>query len=316
MLDDNNVLDQFYVRDHLNEYMAAVDLVLKLPAAALVKPSQAKITKLIWVGEDGCSNLDFIKLWLDQAKTTLKIPVLLVDNLKTAWLDKNTLVVLKPSWHNTEKFNTLYKIATKSAQVVSPASLTDNWLWQPLNLLKQRKVVSQAEYSRLVSSLDSARQWAAKQYSPDVSVSKNLAKQLALFAVGKTAVFTSTHEQLVLSNRFVENLRIDARNLAFSEELFAQMDRLKWGWSSHPVDKPYATFVVKYNYSLAEKNLLKERSRQLSGLLPASQEVNVKAETLIEAALKADALAYYMATYLAVLNKRSLKPHKYDSDDY
>ncbi|MGI6612224.1 MAG: SIS domain-containing protein [Candidatus Nanosyncoccaceae bacterium] len=309
MLDDNNVLDQFYVRDHLNEYMASVEQMAKLPAAELVKPSQAKITKLIWVGEDGASNLDMIKAWLDGTRTTLKIPVMLTSSLRPSWLDKNTLVIFKPDWQDSQKQIDLYKVATKSAQVVAPDSIIKSWLWQPLSLLKQRRVISQAEYRRLVEALVAAAQWADKQYGPGVSVSKNLAKQLALYAVGKTAVFTSTHEQMALSNRFVENIRIDAHNLAFSEELFTQMDRLKWGWSSHPIEKPFATFVVRYDYSATESKLLKERSRQLSGLMPASQEINIKADSLIQAILKADALAYYMATYLAVLNKRSLRPY-------
>lgn len=313
MLDDNNVLDQFYVREHLGEYMTAINQVAKLPVAKLVKPSQAKITKLIWVGEDGVSNLDVIKLWLDGARTTLESPVIMLSDLQQSWLNKNTLVIFKPTWRDTKRRDELYKMAVNSAQVVALDSMSESWLWQPLNLLKQRKVINQAEYQRLIKSLTAAAEHAAKRYGPDVSIATNLAKQLALYAVGKTAVFTSAYGQMALSNRFVENLRIDARNLAFSEELFAQIDRLKWGWSSHPIEKPFATFIVKHNCSGAESRLIKERSRQLSGLMPASQEVNIKADNLTEASIKADALAYYMATYLAVLNKHSLKPCSFDN---
>ena len=63
MLDDNNVLDQFYVRDHLNEYMASVEQMANYPLLSWLS-SQAKITKLI-CGWRWCLWPWYDKIWLD-----------------------------------------------------------------------------------------------------------------------------------------------------------------------------------------------------------------------------------------------------------
>ncbi len=309
MLDDDNVLNQFYVHERVKLYGEGLDELISVSSAKLAKSSRAKINKAIIVSENSGLGARFLQLWLNQAKNNLQLPAVVVSELKRSWLDKNTLVIFDYQWLDKKRYQKLYKLACEVSQVVVP--IEGSWFWSIVHLFGELKVVGQVDIKRLSQTVPSVVEWGHKCYRPGITVDKNLAKQLALFAVGKTAVFTSTLEQTLLGEQFIERLRCIARNLAFGEELFSQAERLKWGWSSHPVDKPFATFVVKYNYSNFEERLLVERSRQMSGLLPASRVIEIEASNLIEATLKADALAYYMATYLAVLNKRSLKPDRF-----
>lgn len=325
MLDDNNVLDQFFVREYLRGLGEDIekfqfpkpDLTYDDPKkVAEVKDTgvsdkkdskkpKVEIKKLIIVTEDGAKSYASIKTWLDTSRTSLSCPVVLSDDLNSAWLDEQTLVLFEQvTWFWQERVDKLRALAHKKAQV----AYVRHGFSALLGALLEFGVISKLSSKKFREILQKSYAQAWKEMGPSRSLAKNLAKQTALFIAGKTAVSTSNVAGMPMAESFALQIRQLACNLAFSEELMWQMTQGKWGWSSHPVEKPFATFVLKYDFSPAEEHLLKERARQLSGLMPASKILEIKAENYLEALVQADLMAHFVASYLAVLNKKVL-PH-------
>lgn len=308
MLDDENVLNQFHVRDYLAKNAellteACTELRQLATDTSEKKTPKGGITKLFVVAEDGGRFYHWLKIWLEDAKTELIQPVFLGSNVKSSWLDAQSLVLVDELWFDQARLESLQKrmrkLPVKFDSVVRsfPGVLVR---------LAENKIISPTMLRRSIKLLKQTYQEIDESCNPEVSVARNFAKQLALFAVGKTAVFTTTDKNQSLADSFVYYWRNTAHNLAFTEELAEQMISGNAGWSSHPVEKPFATFTVKYNFSPVAEQLIKTRSRELSGLMPASRDIEIIAENALAAAIKADFLANYSAAYLAVLNKQVL----------
>lgn len=329
MLDDDNVLNQFYVRDFLREYKNEASRILaqltewasgqkqslaEAKTYGWTTKSKVAYERLVIVAEDGAVKYRGLKLWLDKIKTTLKLPVILTNKLEDKVLTNKTLVLAEETWFDEVRGRNLVKEALKH-KVPTFGTLrgADN-LSETLFCLVASGVVSLAQVRKFFRTQAEILAWADTQFGPELSVARNFAKQSALFMVGKTVIFTTTYENQALAEIFVSQTRCLAHNLAFSEELVEQMKGGRAGWLSHPVEKPFATFAIEYDFSKTEKDLLKQRERQLSGLMPVSRVVKIEAENRWQAALKAEAMATYVAAYLAVLNKRSLKAYSIDDN--
>lgn len=308
MLDDENVLNQFHVRTHLAktaEQLTEACAGLRQLATDLStkKALKSGFDKLFIIAEDGGRFYQWLRVWLGEIKTELVQPIFLGSDVKKGWLDAKSLVLIDELWFDQAKLDNLRQKLQKS-----PAKHDSVVRSFPgvLVRLAENEIISPTMLRRSYKQLGQIHQEIYTAYAPEVSVAHNFAKQLALFAVGKTAVFTTTDENQFLVDSFIYCWRTKACNLAFGEELIEQMLGGNLGWSSHPVEKPFATFILKYNFSALTEQLVKKRSRELSGFMPASREIVVTAENSLTAAVKADLLANYSAIYLAVLNKQVL----------
>lgn len=317
MLDDENVLNQFYVRDflRLNQKLAQQALAdfetrlkdyrktsQEVPAASMQDSKSKKFDRLWIVAEDGARQYQALRFCLAAVKTGLTAPINLSWTCDDKYLDDKSLVLIDTSWFDQNALGFNRKRVQKSRATLIQIS---GWL-DALFYLVVFGVLSSASVRKILQSQIKAWVWGAEQMGPSLSLAHNSAKQNALFLVGKTAVFTSNSSSQVLADVFLSRVRQIAHNLAFSEDLVEQMNGANLGWSSHPVDKPFATFVIKYKFSASEEALIKQRTRQLSGLMPASRSIEIEAEDQISALFRTEVMATYLASYLAVLNKRVL----------
>ena len=138
---------------------------------------------------------------------------------------------------------------------------------------------------------------------PSVPSGDNLAKQLAGKLVGKSVVVYSGPKLFPAANKWKICVNENAKTVAWTNQLPEFNHNEFIGWSSHPIEKPYA--IVDLRSNLEHPRVQKRfevTERLLSGMRPAPNVVEVKGETLIKQLLWAVSLGGFTTLYLAVLN--------------
>lgn len=143
----------------------------------------------------------------------------------------------------------------------------------------------------------------SEQWAGDVSVDKNYAKQLALLAVGKTPVFYGGTLTAPVAYKWKISWNENAKNVSFWNELPEFNHNEFIGWTSHPIEKPFAVFDLVSN--LEHPQILKRfevSDRLLSGQRPKSTVVNLAGQSAIQQLLWGSILADFVSIYVAILN--------------
>ncbi len=157
-----------------------------------------------------------------------------------------------------------------------------------------------------VAELTQAGQWLKDQIAqwvPTVAAGQNLAKQIALEVVGKSAVVYSGPKLYPAAYKWKINFNENAKHIAWANQYPEFNHNEMLGWTKQPVDKPYA--VIELRSKLEHPRVQKRfevTERLLSGLRPAPIIVEPEDETLLEQLLWAVALGDFTSLYLALLN--------------
>jgi glucose/mannose-6-phosphate isomerase len=148
--------------------------------------------------------------------------------------------------------------------------------------------------------------WLASEtakWTSDVSTDKNYAKQLALTAVGKTPVFYAGSLMSPVAYKWKISWNENAKNVAFWNELPEFNHNEFMGWTSHPIEKPFAVFDLVSE--LEHTQILKRfevSDRLLSGRRPKSTVVSLEGDSEIAQMLWGSILADFVSIYVAILN--------------
>lgn len=169
-------------------------------------------------------------------------------------------------------------------------------LLEPLGLVQKG---SKAE-------LHDAAAWLRDQHTgwtASVPKEDNLAKQLAEHIEGKTAIVYSGPLLYPAANKWKICINENAKNLAWSNK-YPELSHNEFiGWSSHPIEKPFAVIELQSHF---EHERVQKRftltDRLLSGKRPHAYAVHVEGDTLLKQILWAFNLGDYVSLYLAVLN--------------
>lgn len=163
-------------------------------------------------------------------------------------------------------------------------------------------VVREERYQEIAA----AAQWLQQEtteWKKDKTVDKNLAKQLALLAVGKTPVFYAGSLMAPVAYKWKISWNENAKNVAFWNELPEFNHNEFIGWSSHPVEKPFAVFDLVSSFEHPRVLRRFEISdRLLSGRRPKAHIIDLKGDTPLQQMLWADILADFTSIYVAILN--------------
>ena len=142
-----------------------------------------------------------------------------------------------------------------------------------------------------------------KQWIADTPTDMNYAKQLALLAVGKNAMFYGGELTAPLAYKWKISWNETGKNIAFWNE-FSEFNHNEFmGWTSHPVEKPFVVFDLISN--LEHPQILKRfelSDRLLSGMRPKANRIELKGDTIIAQLLWGAVLADFASIYLAILN--------------
>lgn len=136
-----------------------------------------------------------------------------------------------------------------------------------------------------------------------VTTDKNIAKQLALFSVGKTPVFYAGHLMAPVAYKWKISWNENAKNVAFWNELPEFNHNEFMGWASHPVEKPFAVvdLVSEFEHKRIQKRF-EISDRLLSGRRPKAHIVRLQGESPLAQMLWGCILADFVSIYVAVLN--------------
>jgi glucose/mannose-6-phosphate isomerase len=169
-------------------------------------------------------------------------------------------------------------------------------LFKPLNLLVDIDSIDLPGLSEWLSQqLDS---WRA-----DVPTASNPAKQLALEIAGKTAIMYSGPLLAPVANKMKICMNENAKNLAWWYQYPEFSHNEFIGWSSHPVEKPFAVIEIR---SKLEHPRVQKRfeitERMLSGRRPSPHVIEPKGDTLVQQIFWASMFGDFVCTYVALLN--------------
>lgn len=169
-------------------------------------------------------------------------------------------------------------------------------LFESMGLIKEGSINELHEAADWLSV--ESKQWLADKHSKD-----NLAKQTALELQGKSVVIYSGPMLAPAGYKWKINFNENSKTVAWCNQLPEFNHNEFLGWTSHPVDKPYA--IVDLRCSLDNERIKKRfeiSERLLSGKRPAPEVINVEVETSLKSILWTIVLGDFTSLYLAILN--------------
>lgn len=328
MLDDKNVLMQ---RDRQGALDVAANLYKQTQFEVVLQDAEndgRAITAVVIAGMGGSAlAADMAKVLLSQQLT---IPLEVVKGYTLPnYVTSSTLVIASSHSGNTEEtVACLNEAIAKGAQIGVTA--TGGALQQIANkhqiafagmphdtqprmavfynlrcmlaLLANFNVIDDSLLNEIAASADWLHSESEK-WDKTVGVEQNYAKQLALTAVGKNAVFYGGSLTAPVAYKWKISWNENAKNVAFWN-FYPEFNHNEFlGWTSHPVEKPFVVFDLKSN--LENPQILKRfalSDRLLSGLRPKANTVELQGETLLRQMLWGCVLADFVSIYLAILN--------------
>ncbi len=328
MLDDANVLQQ---RDPKNALGVAADQwqQVQYPAEVISGDHDGReLTKVVIAGMGGSALAALLaKAWLEER---LKIPLEVVREYELpTYVDSATLVISSSYSGNTEEtlacLQQAAELGAQQAVIAAGGKLIEQaetekiaYVEIPSGLQPRMAVLFNLKAlalllahfgvieHELLDEVAAAGDWLkteTEQWLPTVPMDKNLAKELALLAVGKTAVFYGGRLTGPVAYKWKISWNENAKNVSVWN-VYPETNHNEFiGWSSHPVDKPFAVFDLKSSFE--HPRILKRfevTDRLLSGLRPKATPIELAGDTPLKQLLWGSILADFVSIYLAVLN--------------
>lgn len=171
-----------------------------------------------------------------------------------------------------------------------------------VQLLEPLGLVAKGSTEELAAAGDWLKDQTAS-WRPEVPTAQNPAKQLAQELMGKSVVMYSGPKLFPAANKWKICCNENAKNVAWVNQ-YSEFNHNEFiGWSSHPIDKPYAVVEIRSNleHSRIQKRFVVSE-RLLSGKRPAPEVVEPKGDTLLQQLLWSSNFGDFTTLYLALLN--------------
>lgn len=330
MLDDVNVLVNRDSESTLESTATQFEQAV-LPVEVLSPEHDGRyITKIVVAGMGGSALAPSLaKTWLD---SELRVPFEVIRGYKLPnYVDDSTLVIASSCSGNTEETLAALEAAMNcNAQIaiISGGGLLGEIAQQhdithvdlPTHIKIQPRMLTIAQLRALTALLAhfgvinydrfgeiaDVSSWLANEtnaWKKEVTTDKNYAKQLALLAVGKSPVFYGGELTSSLAYKWKISWNENAKNVAFWSQYPEFNHNEFMGWTSHPVEKPFAIFDL---ISDKESDRILRRydisDRLLSGKRPKAVSISLKGDTLLRQLLWGNILADFVSIYVAILN--------------
>lgn len=328
MLDDNNIIKQ---RDPFGALQIAANQFNQTSFNPEIKnnsDTEYQIYNIVIAGMGGSALAALlVKSWL---APELQVPIEIVRGYNLPnYVGEKTLVIASSYSGNTEETisclnqakdkNAKIAIITSGGKLLEEAN-DSHFIYanlpsgmQPrmaviynlralVALLANFKIVDDSKYKEIEDTVDWLKQETVA-WSSDEPTDKNYAKQIANFALGKTAIFYGGAITSSVAYKWKISWNENAKNIAFWNELPEFNHNEFIGWTSHPIEKPFAVFDIVSNFEHSQ--ILKRfevSDRLLSGKKPKSFVINLAGDSIIKQLLWGSILADYASIYLAILN--------------
>lgn len=330
MLDDGNVIKQ---RDSQDALGVAARLYKQASfAVELLEPEHdgRAISNIVIAGMGGSAlAADMAKVLL---RDTLLVPLEVVKNYELPhYVTKHTLLIVSSHSGNTEETVACIHKALSQKHQPQIAVITTGGELQAIaaerhimhailphdtqprmaviyNLKALLGVMAKFGFNvhSVQSEIADSAVWLQREselWDKAVPVEQNYAKQLALIAVGKTPIFYAGPLLAPVAYKWKISWNENAKNVAFCGT-YPEFNHNEFiGWTSHPVEKPFAVFDL---WSSLENPQVQKRfklsDKLLSGKRPKATVVDVQGNTLVQQMLWGCILADFVSIYVAILN--------------
>lgn len=143
----------------------------------------------------------------------------------------------------------------------------------------------------------------SQSWVADVPTKDNAAKQLALEMIGKSPVVYAGAKLAPVAYKWKINFNENAKNVAWWSQLPEFNHNEFIGWTSHPVDKPYAVVDIRSDLEHQRTQRRFEVSDQmLSGMRPAAHEVDTQGGNLFQHMMWGVMFGDFVTIYTGILN--------------
>ena len=327
MLDDANVIKQ-------RDPSGALEAVASLPEQARFQPMidgepiSLGIKSVVMAGMGGSAlAADMVKI-LTRDELTVPVEVIKGYDLPNHANESTLVIALSHSGNTEETIECYFQARQAGCQVAAMATggrllelaAQDNVVRaevpagaQPrmstvyhlrvlLKLLEKFGLIGHQLFDQVSESSD----WLAdklREWSAESPLEHNYAKQLATHAAGKSAVFYGGQLTAPIAYKWKISWNESAKNVAFWNQYPEFSHNEFMGWTSHPVDKPYAVFDLRSSFErprIAERMELTDR--MLSGMRPKARDISLIGDNLVQQFLWGLALADMASIYCAILN--------------
>ena len=294
----------------------------EVPAVEL----QENIENIVFAGMGGSSlQAEFAKTW-----PRLKVPFVVSKEYTVPdFVTKNTLVIVGSYSGNTEEsLAALEDARAKSAQIfvlagggklvaradelglpkliipraVQPRMAVFYAYKALVDVLLAYGMLQKEVLNELTSAVELLEQ-SVKNWVKETPVDKNPAKQLALQLVGKTPIIYAGPLMAPAAYKWKISVNENAKNTAWMGTLPEFNHNEFLGWSSHPVEKPFAVVDLRSSYEHERVNKRFEVSdRMLSGMRPKAISVQASGNSALEHLLFLVLFGDFVTIYLGLLN--------------
>ena len=323
LLDDANVLSQ---RDPQNALSVAANQsdYFAHQFDTSFQPER-QVNNIVWAGMGGSA----LPMVVVQAWPRLKIPFEVVRDYDIPpYVGPGTLFIASSYSGNTEEtLCALEKAEAANAQIVvvsaggklqqiaeqkgyplfqipggiQPRMATFCFVVAFLAIIKVLEVTDQP-----VDEIASVGDWLREQIKPWAGSSPtadNYAKQLALKLMGKTIIMYAGPKMFSAANKWKICFNENSKNTSWVNQ-YPEFNHNEFvGWSSHPIEKPFA--VIELRSDLEHDQIQKRfevSERLLSGMRPAPIVVNPSGDSLLRQLAWSFALGDFVSIYLGILN--------------
>jgi glucose/mannose-6-phosphate isomerase len=172
-----------------------------------------------------------------------------------------------------------------------------------ITVLEKANLINVEEAGKELAQAAGFLKQSVQAWVPTVPTDQNPAKKLALDLAGRSPIIYAGPLLGPVAYKWKINCNENAKNVAWWNEVPEFDHNELIGWTSHPVDKPYA--VIELRSKLEHPRVQKRfevAERLLSGQRPAANIVEVQGETLVEQIVWGVAFGDFVTTYLALLN--------------
>lgn len=172
-----------------------------------------------------------------------------------------------------------------------------------LSILESAGLLNESDISRQLEQGANFLRDTVKDWVATVPTAKNPAKKLAQELAGKSGVIYAGPLLAPAAYKWKISFNENAKNVAWWGE-YPEFNHNEFiGWSSHPIQKPYAVVDLRSDLEHPRVQQRFELSdRLLSGKRPAAQVVQVQGKNILEQLLWAVSYGDFVTIYLALLN--------------
>lgn len=188
-------------------------------------------------------------------------------------------------------------------QVTQPRYATLYSFKALLSVLVSVKIFDEQALSQEIVGVTKVIKEYTSQWRPDVATKDNYAKQLALELIGKSVVVYGGPLTYPAAYKWKISINENAKNVAWVNQ-YPEFNHNEFlGWTSHPLDKPYAIIDLcsKLEHAQIQKRF-ELSARMLSGRRPAPHVVWAVGETILQQLLWLVVLGDFVSLYMAILN--------------